>query len=176
MDDNKIIQKLFNIIREYDLFRNLRILVICILISGCDIFGPKLPIETLLSAPEQIEIDNRKYILETFLWRDFMPIAPPDGQPLISLIWVTAIDSLPFPSSIDATKLWVINEEEVCETKFSGEERPENPQRKHQLEKVARNGPKWGPGIYVDVVVRITYGSRNFYLLRASNQYISRTD
>ena len=89
---------------------------------------------------------------------------------------MTAIDSLPFPSSIDATKLWVINEEEVLETKFTDEERPQYPQRKHQLEKVARNGPKWGPGIYVDVVVRIIDGRRNFYLLRASNQYISRTD
>jgi len=176
MDDNKIIQKLFNIIREYDLFRNLMVLIIFILISGCDIFGPKMPLETLLSAPEQIEIEGHMYILETYLWRDFMPIAPPNGNPLIALIRLTAIDSLPFPSSIDATKLWVINGGKIWETKFTDEERPQYPNRKHQLEKVARNGPKWGPGIYVDVVVRIIDGRRDFYLLRASNQYITRTD
>lgn len=152
------------------------ILIICILIFGCDIFGPKLEIETLLSAPEEIEIDGRKYILETFLWRDFMPVCPPDGHQLIALIWVTAVDSLPFPATIDATKLYVINGEEIWETKFTDEERPQNPNRKHKLEKVAREGPKWGPGIYVDVIVRIINGRRNFYLLRASNQYISRTD
>ena len=158
------------------MLRNLRVLIIIVLISRCDIFGPKTTIETLLSTPEQIEIEGRMYILETYLWRDFMPISPPDGKPLIAIIWVTAIDSLRFPSSIEATKLWVISGEEIWETKFSDEERPQLPHREHQLEKVARNGPKWGPGIYVDVVVRIIDESRNFYLLRASNQYISRTD
>jgi hypothetical protein len=85
---------------------------ICTLISGCKLFessGPSIP--DLLAAPEQIEIDGREYILETYLWRDFMPPAPPDGQPLIALIWVTATDSLAFPPTIDANMLWVINDE-----------------------------------------------------------------
>ena len=89
---------------------------------------------------------------------------------------VSKVYSLSFPTTIDATKLYVINGEEIWETKFTDEERPQNLNRKHKLEKVARDGPKWGSGIYVDVIVRIIDGRRNFYLLRASNQYISRTD
>jgi len=156
------------------------VLVACILISRCEIFessGSTLPIDELLSAPEQIEIEGRKYVLETSLWRDFIPISPPDGKPLIALIWVTATDSLEFPSSIGADRLWVIKDEkEVWETEFSNEERPQEPYRKHQLEKIARNGPKWGPGIQVDVVVRVIDGENNTYLLKASNQWIHRTD
>ena len=108
--------------------------------------------------------------------RDFQPATPPDGKPLIALIRVIAIDLLPFPSTLDANRLWVINGQEVWEKEFSDEEIPTDPNRKHQLEKIARNGPKWGPGIYVDVVVRIIDYKNKTYLLKASNQYIGRTD
>ncbi len=105
-----------------------------------------------------------------------MPSCPPDGRPLIALIWVTAIDQQPFPAMIDADKLWIINGHQVWETEFSNEKRPQDPNRLHQLEKVARDGPKWGPDIYVEVVVKIkNYNNFNSYLLRASNQYIGAT-
>ncbi len=151
--------------------------ILCILISGCKLFESSGPsIQDLLAAPEQIEIDGREYILETYLWRDFMPVSPPDGQPLIALIWVTAIDSLPFPSSIDANRLYIVNDELLWETEFSDEERPQNPNREHQLEKVARFGPKWGPQIQVEVIVRVVDEEDSTYLLRASDQWIYRTD
>lgn len=121
----------------------------CILILSCKSpFSPTIPLDTLLSAPEQIEIYGRICTLETYLWRDFMPgpNTPPDGKPLIALIRIIAIDLLPFPSTIDANRLWVINGQEAWETEFSDEEIPTSPNRKHQLEKIARNGPKWGPG------------------------------
>lgn len=57
-------------------------------------------INQLESAPEEIEIDGRKFGLEAYLWRDFMPFCPPDGQPLIALIRITAVDSLQFPASV----------------------------------------------------------------------------
>ena len=154
--------------------KNLVVVMVCIVIAGCMFFRPSISVVRLLSAPEQIEIDGRNYILETHLWRDFMPVSPPDGKPLIASIRITATDSLQFPPSIDARLLWVIkDQQEVWETKFSEEAR--SPCSRYQLEKVARNGPKWGPGIKVDVVVKIVDGE-NEYLLRVSNQWISRTD
>ena len=150
------------------------------LIFGCENYKPSdssILVRALLSSPDKIEIDGREFILETCLWRDFMPLSPPNGKPLIALIWVTATDSLEFPSSVDANRLWVVfNDEEVWETDFSDEELPEEPNRKHQLARIARDGPKWGPGIQVDVVVRIIDGENNIYLLKASNQLIYRTD
>lgn len=136
--------------------------------------GPSIPIDVLLSAPEQVEIDGRKYILETSLWRDFMPVCPPDGEALIALIWVTAVDSLEFPSSVDADWLWVIKDEELWRTKLSNEQRPAYDD--YKLEKFAREGPKWGPKIFVDVVVRLVDKEKRTYLLKTSDQWIGRTD
>ncbi|OPX17765.1 hypothetical protein BXT86_04750 [candidate division WOR-3 bacterium 4484_100] len=156
------------------MFLKILVVMVSIVIAGCMLFRPSISVDRLLSAPEQIEIDGRNYILETHLWRDFMPVSPPDGKPLIALIRITATDSLEFPPSIDARLLWVIKSpQEVWETKFSEEAR--STCSRYQLEKVARKGPKWGPGIEVDVVVKIVDGE-NEYLLRASNQVILRTD
>lgn len=167
-----------NMKEDYLSLKKLGGLITCIFIMGWGCSKPttpKVPINILLSAPEQVEIDGRKYVLETSLWRDFMPFCPPDGEPLIALIWITATDSLEFPSSINADQLWIIRDHEVWETKFSNEVKPKEPYRKHQLEKIARDGPKWGPRIQVEVVVRISEKNKRTYLLRASQQWIGCT-
>jgi len=41
---------------------------------------------------------------------------------------------------------------------------------------VARNGPKWGPGVEVDVVVRLRDAAGHGVLLQAPGQLIGRTD
>lgn len=41
---------------------------------------------------------------------------------------------------------------------------------------LARNGPKWGPGIEVDVAVRLHDAAGRSVLLRARRQPITRTD
>jgi len=138
---------------------------------------PTISIDTLLSAPEQVEIDGHRYVLETYLWRDFMPNCPPDGRPLIALIKISTADSSEFPSSIDTDRSWVIKDEKVWETKFSKEKVPPEFPGDHKLKKIARNGPKWSPEIQVDVVVRIIDTQNNkTYLLRALKQMIYRTD
>ena len=101
-----------------------------------------------------------------------MPVSPPDGKPLIALIRVTEIDSQTIPETLDATKLWVINGDDLWLTGFSDEERPST--KSFQLEKIVRDGPKWGPGIYVTVVVEIEYSNRT-YLIKASDQLIEMT-
>ena len=148
-------------------------LLISIVIFAFMISTPSIGIDELLSAPEQIEIDGRRYNLESFLWRDFMPISPPDGKNLIASVQITAADKLEFPSSIYPDRLWVIKGRgEIWETPFTNE-RPA-PLHNYQLEIIARGGPKWGPNIQVDIVVKIIHGW-NTYLLKASNQTIHAT-
>ena len=130
--------------------------------------------DEIASAPELVEIASREYTLETYLWRDFMPVSPPDGKPLIAIVRVTAVDLEPFPEDLDADKLYVIYGDEVWVTDFSGE-RPPPGVPDHQLHGIARDGPKWGPGVTVDVVVRLLAGGET-WLLRASDQMIERTD
>ena len=153
--------------------------IIIILICGVTILFsiPLTPsivsLQDLQTAPERIEINGTEYTLETYLNRDFMPISPPDGQPLVAVIKVKAPGETAISSQIDATRLWVVKGKEIWETEFANEE---GSAIGDTLEKIGRDGPKWEPGISVDVVVRIIdLKSGNNYLLKASNQAIHRS-
>ncbi len=127
----------------------------------------------LLSAPETVEIDGRQYVLETYLWRDFMPISPPGGKPLMASIRVTATDERAFPATLKVDRVWVVSDaQQVWETDLGGEARQPTA---NQLETIARNGPKWEPGTTVDVIIRLIDSDNRSYLLRASGQQIVRT-
>lgn len=151
------------------------VFLLCLLLLACKKF-PDYPIDDLLAAPEQIEIDGRAFFMDTYIWRDFQPICQPDGNPMIAIIWVVAADSQQFPSSVDFDYLWVINEEhDVWVTAF---EENETKLDNYKLEKVARDGPKWDVEPYpvlVDAVVRVKDGAGNDYLLRAADQIIHIT-
>lgn len=139
---------------------------------------PTVPLEKLLAAPEEISIEGRRMILKASLWRDFMPISPPGGKPLIAAVSIAAADLKEFPSSLAADRLWVIKDgNEVWESDFSDEPgRPKGPDEKHLLREIARDGPLWGPGIAVDVVVRILDKKGASHYLKAARQPIERTD
>jgi hypothetical protein len=152
------------------------ILLLCLVtvLIGIPLTPSTLSLEDLQAAPEAIEVNGSEYTLETYLWRDFMPASPPDGKPLIALIRIKAPGETAISSRIDATRLWVIKGKEIWETEFTNEERPA---AGDILEKAGRDGPKWGPGVTVDVVVRvIDLKNGKDYLLKASNQDILRTD
>jgi hypothetical protein len=105
-----------------------------------------------------------------------MPISPPDGKPLIALVKITPSDTQPFPPNITATRLWIILQDSTTfwETDFSTETViPDS----NKLCKIARDGPKYGPDIYVNVVVKLNnYADSTISYLRATHQYIYRTD
>jgi len=151
------------------------ILLIClvIILVGISLMPSTVSLQDLRAAPEKIEINGTEYTLETYLWRDFMPICPPDGRPLVALVKVKAPGETAISSKIDATRLWVVKGKEIWETEFANEE---GSAIGDTLEKIGRDGPKWGPGITVDIVVKIIdLKSGKSYLLKASNQYIHRT-
>jgi hypothetical protein len=151
------------------------ILLIClvIILVGIPLTPSIVSLQDLQTAPEKIEVNGTEYTLETYLQRDFMPISPPDGSPLIALVKVKAPGETAISSKIDATRLWVVKGKEIWETEFANEE---GSAIGDTLKKIARDGPKWEPGISVDVVVRIIdLKSGKNYLLKASNQAIHRT-
>jgi len=123
-------------------------------------------------APPLVTVDGVSFRLDTFLWRDFMPISPPDGKPLVAVLRILTTDGSSIPASVAADSVWVYNGSEVWATAVV-EEQPRN---NSYFEVVAREGPKWGPGIEVDVVVRLRDGAGHRFLLQARRQLISRTD
>ncbi len=122
---------------------------------------------SIASAPEQVRIDGREFTLAASAWRDFQPIAPPNGQPLIVVVEVTPSDMMPSPTDIAVDRVWVLNGKKQWSAK------PE--QSTTQLETAVRGGPKWGPGIEVDVVAELKRGEQT-WLVRAAGVYIKRTD
>ncbi|MFX1594421.1 MAG: hypothetical protein ACFFB6_09120 [Promethearchaeota archaeon] len=126
----------------------------------------------IYTASEEVYIENVTFTLETYMWRDFMPISPPDGKPLIVIAKVHAVDVVEFPLTISIERIWIINGTEISSTLGTNEYRING----STYEMVFRDGPKWGPGIVIDVVVKLKSVDFNFYYLLALNQPIYRTD
>ncbi len=141
------------------------------MVTGADTVDPA----ALSAAPAEITIDGRVLALETYLWRDFMPLREPGGRSLIAIARVTAKDRQPFPARVQADRMWIIHDKDIWETEFSNEPRPQDVARVHQYERIARGGPKWDPGIRVDVIVRVVAPDGEPYLLQAPKQIIEKT-
>src|SRR5204862_1647212 len=142
--------------------------------SDCSVGPPSLVPSELHNAPQQTTLAGVTLQLETYLWRDYQPIAPPDGEPLIAVLRVKSVDGATIPAALQADSAWVINGNLVWATSVR-EERPRGTDPTF-FEVVARDGPKWGPGIAVDVVVRLRDGAGHQVLLQARAQWINRTD
>ncbi|MEA2076470.1 MAG: hypothetical protein U9O95_00440 [Candidatus Marinimicrobia bacterium] len=130
--------------------------------------------ELLNDAVDTLCIDSLQFILEAYLWRDFMPISPIDGKPLISINWLVNLDSVQVPLNLDMTKQYVILNDSIWISDYSDESRMTYD---YKLENISRNGPKWGPHIEVDVISKITDSTIDtVYFIKAENVVIDRTD
>jgi hypothetical protein len=157
-------------------YKCLALAVIATLMAGCQgTTVPSLPLETLLAAPLQVSVGSRIMTLEPFVWRDFMPVSPPGGTELMANCLITAEDGQPYPSGLDADKIWVIAGDEVWEGVFTEEAGPPGPTRLYQLQKLAYGGPKWDVGTEVEVVVRLRPSTGSPQLLRATGKKIGMT-
>ena len=154
-------------------------ILMMLLIVGCSggPIAPDIPLGDLLNAPELITIEGREYSLDAAAGRDFMPGQwGSEGSPLRAAVCITAMDMEPFPSNVNADWLWVVNGKEFWAA-LTEDLEPDNPNvGEHQLGKRADGGPRWDTGIYVDVVIRVTYEERNTYLLRAPDVIIGRSE
>jgi hypothetical protein len=128
----------------------------------------------LRAAPLSIDVGGQQLVLSPYLWRDFQPVAPADGQPLIAVLRVQASGNAPVSNTIRVDAVWVVFGDEVWATAISEERAPSSTQPFYEA--VVRNGPKWGPGVNVEVVVRVRDRQGSARLLRAANQPINRTD
>ncbi len=154
------------------------IYIILIAFTSCslneDSSPPDITVEQLLSASDTIYLNTKKIFMTTYIWRDFQPISPPDGKPMNIIIYINSSDSSSIQGSYDADAIWVVYCNQIWKSWLSDE--PQASNEKNQIVKIARNGPKWGPNAYVDVIVRLYDNKGNPYLLKATKQWIYRTD
>jgi hypothetical protein len=152
-----------------------------LILSGCsevviDISKPPdIPTEQLLGSPDTILVEGRKLWLSTFMWRDFMPISPPDGKPLIAIMMINAVDTIPLQATITSDAVWIVYNNQVWSSWTATD--TVAPYSPNTIVKIARDGPKWGPCLNcVNVIVRVFDSNGNKYLLRAPDQSIYRTE
>ncbi|MFW9988823.1 MAG: hypothetical protein ACFFC3_09225 [Candidatus Odinarchaeota archaeon] len=124
----------------------------------------------IYTAQEEINEGNITYTLWTYIYRDFMPISPPAGKPLIAGIRVYANNIENFPLTTKIERLWIINGTKINSTLATDELSIDG----SIYELVFREGPKWEPGLKIDVVVKLNT-SVNIYYLKAINQTIHST-
>lgn len=156
--------------------RTLTALTASLMLNACGGSSPAAPSllpADLAAAPTRVVLAGTSLVLDASLWRDFMPISPPDGRPLTAVLLVRAEDGSQVPATVGADMVWVLNGADAWST-VPREERSRN-ETAPIYDLVARDGPKWGPGITVDVVVRLRdQGGRNS-LLRVANRSIQGT-
>ena len=133
-----------------------------------------VPVAELEAAPLTAVVNGQELVLSPYLWRDFMPFSPPDGRPLIAILRLERADGAPLAGALAISAAWVVNGDEVWTGRVR-EERVASPPPLY-YEAIMRGGPKWGPGITVDVVVRIRDSNGEAQLLRAAKVPIDRTD
>ena len=127
----------------------------------------------LAAAPSTATVGGAALVLDAFLWLDFMPVAPPDGQPLAAVVRVRRADGGPLPANVTADSVWVIFRGDTWQARLvDGHLVAESPPF---YEAVARGGPKWGPGVTADVVARVRVGAERA-LLPVNDRMIGRTD
>jgi len=153
-------------------------LLLAVSILGCADDGvsvpPSIPLNQLLAAPDTIQVEGRTLYLTTSLNRDFMPVTPPDGDPLVAAVYITATDTVMLSPSVSADAIWIVYEDQIWSAWLVEGISSHFPQQ-NRIMKIARNGPKWGPNVYVTVVVRVKDSSGNSFHLRASDQWIGST-
>ena len=137
----------------------LSFLLVCV-VAGCQAVSEPDP-TGLRGTPTSAIVAGRRFELSAFLWRDFMPVAPPDGQPLAVVVRLP--DQL---TTVRVEHIWVLFGDDVWSA--------EAEQVPGTQDWVVRGGPKWGPGVRVDVVARLRDGT-NEVLVRAADRLIEST-
>lgn len=120
----------------------------------------------LRAAPATATLDARVLGLQVFASRDFMPITPPGGRPLIVSARVVAADSGAVPAALVVERLWVVRGDSVW---IGGTAEQRRDPDGSFLEVVAREGPRWAPGDRVEVIVEVRGAGGRRVMLRAAD-------
>ena len=135
---------------------------------------PMPSISVLRAAPTTVTLSGETLRLVPYVYRDFQPVSPPDGRAMIAVLHVQATGGSAFPTGVRVESAWVVFGQEVwtASVEEGAGVQPGSPMG----EWVIRNGPKWGPGVNVDVIVALRTSTGSTSLLRAPDQLIQRTD
>ncbi len=136
---------------------------------------PKPPKMDLSTARDTIRIAGVDLILETYLWRDFMPVSPKDGKPLRAVVNLIPVNKPSLPQDVMMDKIWIVNDQETWSDSLSYVGQKVTGAKLSKLEMMVQGGPKWEPGTLVKVIVQVKDDQGKIFLLQAKDQPIHRT-
>jgi hypothetical protein len=125
----------------------------------------------LRGAAENVTLGGVTLSLEAHLWRDFMPLSPPDGKPLVAVLFIKAADGSPIVTDVRADAAWVVYGDFVWACSEVERQNLGGERRRFAI----RGGPKWGPGVTVDVIVRVRDDEGHVALVLSRGRFIERT-
>ena len=165
------------------------IIVVALLFLSCDRKDEEQVIETndrqvikiddgllqiITEAVDTLVIGSNSFVLDAYLWRDFMPGNTSNG--MNSINWLIRTDSVKMPDNINMIKQYVIYEDSIWVASYENvAPTPSLPE--YKIERVSINGPKWGGlKIFVDVISQIYDSKTNqdYHIVR-KNVYIHGT-
>jgi hypothetical protein len=152
-----------------------RILTATVIASqmACDseqVVGPSA--DELIDTPLSAVVDGKDMVLSSTIFRSFAPGTPANGGPLTATLVVSFTDGSFVPTTLVLDSVWVVSGNHVWTTTTNAVfmENPPNT----ELKALVLDGPKWGPDIFVDVILRIVDTGGTPHRVRAANQVISR--
>lgn len=150
-------------------------MLISITVFGCEKDKESLSNSLLASqlrlTKDTLVLDQNTFALNTYIYRDFMPIAEENGSPMISICLLLDIDSITFSHPLTMKRQYVINGDLVWGSDFERTIETSD----FIAEGSNSGGPKWGPHINVDVVCEFVYQGTTYRII-ARDQEIQRTD
>ena len=124
--------------------------------------------------PDTIALSGMDVSIRAYAGRDFMPMAPPDGRPLGVSADLIGTPSGPLAFTPSRPILYVILDDRMWMVSAESMRPAENATELWRF--YAINGPKWGPGVPVSVVVEFGDEAGNRHRVVARNVNISRSD
>jgi hypothetical protein len=128
-------------------------------------------LQLLRTVPSTVSAAGTTLTIESYLWRDFEPISPPDGKQLIIIVQPHS-ESPDVLQSTAVERIAVVHDDAV----WIAPAVEEQPRSDAPLEVIARGGPKWGPHVLVDVIVQLNTADGRSHFVASRGQRIDRTD
>jgi hypothetical protein len=130
-----------------------------------------------IDARDTVWIGTGRYILQTYLSRDFFPgfgLFKPIPK-LAANVYLVNIDSLAIPNYLLISKLYVIKGQQIWISAPGKDDKSYMPA--YKLTGTSINGPAWDIDIFVDVIIEVTDNSTlTKYLILTKQQKIVRTE
>lgn len=128
--------------------------------------------ELLLAAPVAGVVAGAPMRLEVDAWRNFQPLTPERGPPLLAVLRLTS--DRPIPAGLVIESVALVRGDQV----WTGTARQEVAAEAQApvVEFMLREGPQWSPGDTIEVVARLREASGAISWLRAPHVVVQRVE